>query len=83
MEINESFIVVSFYALMGTLIFNSLSDLKFSLFSSLVFSSVLFYLLFSLTQIAALPAWISEYLWAIIVLIALTVIIAFTMRPVK
>ena len=69
METNESLFMVSFYTVMGTMIFSSFRyELRLNLLSSLILSASVFCLLFSLMQNEVFGAWMSEYIWAVIVL---------------
>lgn len=76
MEANESFVMAAFYAVMGTVIFNSLRyDLKLNLLISLILSLGTFFTLYHLLHNKDFVAWVSEYIWALLVLSALIAII--------
>lgn len=76
METNESFVMAAFYAVTGTVIFNSLRyDLKHNLLSSLFLSSGMFFTLYHFSHNNDFGAWFSEYIWAIIALSALIAVV--------
>jgi FtsH-binding integral membrane protein len=79
MEANESIVIAAFYAVMGTLIFNSLRyDLKLNLLNSLFLSAGAFCILYHLLHNKEFGAWMSEYILAVIVLgILVSTIIVF------
>ncbi len=82
METNESFVMAAFYAVMGTLIFNSLRfELKLNLFSSLILSGGMFLSLYYLLNTKGVEVWISEYIYAVVILEILVVAIVILGSP--